>query len=66
MSEMTQPIADEARKMFTTEAITIPITPMNAIPPRDERFRFVTAPYSAAAPNIPAAETNAAATEAPV
>ena len=39
---------------------------MNAIPPSDERSRFVTAPYSAAAPNIPAAETNADTTEAPV
>ncbi len=52
--------------MFTTDAMTIPMRPTNSSPPMDERFRFVTPPNSAAAPNIPAAETNAAAAEAPV
>ena len=48
--------------MLMTDAMMIPIRPMNRIPPRLDRFRLVTAPKTAAAPNMPAAERNADAT----
>ena len=52
------------RKMFRTIATSRPMTPMNARPPSAASDRWVTLPYTAAAPNIADALRNASTTDA--
>ena len=66
MTEMIQLSVPLAKNTLINDATISPMTPIASIPPRPARDRFVTTPYSPAAPNIADADRKAAATDLPV
>ena len=51
------------KNIFTTEAITIPISPIIKKPPKLVKSRFVVAPYNVIAPKVPPVTKNVVASD---